>query len=113
MLQRKRNRLPGFDYSSYSYYFVTVCVHNRLPVLGEYSGKSLVLNEYGIIVKEKLLSLPKRYLYMEIDEFAIMPNHVHAIIIIDPSQKFTSCNDSGWVIIIQGQVATCPFNRPA
>ena len=89
MLERKRNRLPGFDYSANHYYFITVCVNHMLPVLGKILEEKMVLNNYGNIVKEKLLDLPQKYLYVELDGFIIMPNHVHAIMIIDRTNVLT------------------------
>ena len=83
MLERKRNRLPGFDYSNSHYYFITICVNRMLAKLGEVLKGKMVLNNYGNIVEEKLFDLPHKYLYVELDEFIIMPNHVHAIMIID------------------------------
>ncbi len=40
-------------------------------------------NQFGEIVKECWDEIPKRYQNIETDEFIVMPNHVHGIIIID------------------------------
>jgi putative transposase len=80
---RKRNRLLEFDYSTSNYYFITICVNHLLPKLGEVLEGNMILNDYGSIVKEKLSDLPNKYNYVDLDEFVIMPNHVHSIIIID------------------------------
>lgn len=84
-LNRKRNRLPEFDYSQTGYYFVTICTDSMAHFFGSISNGEMILNEYGKIADEKLNELPKRYVYAEIDEYTIMPNHVHVILIIDRS----------------------------
>ncbi len=93
MLERKSNRLPGFDYSTSHYYFITICVNRLLPKLGEVLKGKMVLNNYGNIVEEKLLDLPLKYFYVELDEFIIMPNHVHAIMIIDRTNVSTNSDN--------------------
>lgn len=80
---RKRNRLKNFDYSSSGYYFVTICVNKRPNIFGEIQGQKMILNKYGVIIKKYLSELPTRYKNIELDEFIIMPNHIHLIIIIN------------------------------
>lgn len=82
MRRRKRNRLKGYDYSTPRYYFVTICVKDMRYVFGEVINGKMILNRYGKIVKGQLTNLSKHYNCM-IDEYVIMPNHIHAIIIID------------------------------
>ncbi|MDP3970836.1 MAG: transposase [bacterium] len=40
------------------------------------------LNDYGNVILEQLLWLPKQYTYMSLDEWVIMPNHIHVIVVI-------------------------------
>lgn len=75
---RKPTRLSGFDYSTPNYYFVTICVHNKLHLFGEVDN----INEYGKIAEIELLSIPNHFDSVRIDKYVIMPNHIHAIIII-------------------------------
>ncbi|OGY86501.1 MAG: hypothetical protein A2319_01920 [Candidatus Kerfeldbacteria bacterium RIFOXYB2_FULL_38_14] len=49
-------------------------------VFGEVENGEMVLNVYGEIVKKQLLWLEKRYPYVELDQYIIMPNHVHVIV---------------------------------
>ncbi len=83
MLNRKHNRLAEFDYSQTGYYFVTICTHNMISYFGKIFRGKMILNNCGQIAQTKLLELQKRYNYVEIDQFVVMPNHVHVIIIID------------------------------
>lgn len=80
--ERKRNRLKNFDYSGSGYYFVTICTKNREEYFGNVINGKMVLNEYGKIVKEYWLDLPNHYTNCELDEFLVMPNHVHCVIVI-------------------------------
>ncbi len=80
---RKPNRLPGYDYSQNGYYFITVCVHNHAQWFGEIKNGEMILNKYAEIVRKCWYDLPIYYKNVKLDEFVIMPNHIHGIIIID------------------------------
>lgn len=71
--------MAGYDYSTFGYYFVTICTHKRECWFGEIVGGKMVLNTSGIIVEMVLTMLPKRH-DVKMDEFQIMPNHVHMIV---------------------------------
>jgi putative transposase len=79
-------RLRGYDYSRPGSYFVTICINNPLerPFGAVTSGK-MVENSNAYIVRACWEDLPNHYPYVELDEFVIMPNHVHGIIVLhDP-----------------------------
>jgi putative transposase len=78
---RKTNRLLGYDYSQCGHYFITTCVNDRCCVFGDVDNFEMKLNNLGRIVKNQWLWLAKQYSYVELDEFVVMPNHVHGIII--------------------------------
>ena len=82
--ERKLNRLTGFDYSTGGYYFVTICTKNRINYFGNIVDGQMILNTYGQIVEHQWIWLQKQYKYVELDEYVIMPNHIHGIVIIDP-----------------------------
>ncbi|MBI2436748.1 MAG: transposase [Candidatus Magasanikbacteria bacterium] len=80
---RKSNRMRGYDYRIDGYYFVTICVQHREGVFGEIIDEKMKLNNYGNIVESCWYDLPHHYQNCILDEFIIMPNHVHGIIRID------------------------------
>ncbi|MDP2911700.1 MAG: transposase [Candidatus Omnitrophota bacterium] len=80
MERRKHNRLQRYDYSQDGYYFVTICTHHRIEWFGKIENDLMVLNEYGKIVKKQWLLLQEQYSYIKLDEFTVMPNHLHGII---------------------------------
>ncbi|MDD5567618.1 MAG: transposase [Candidatus Omnitrophica bacterium] len=80
MDQRKPNRLKGYDYSQNGYYFVTICTYGRQEWFGKISNGDMELNTNGCIVSACWNDLPNHYRNVELDEFIVMPNHVHGII---------------------------------
>lgn len=87
--QRKSRRLSGYDYSQNGAYFVTICTHQRKHLFGKIIvGQGLApaemqLSYYGKIAEEELLSLNTRFPAVHLDKYVIMPNHIHAIIMLD------------------------------
>src|SRR4030042_2381138 len=72
---RKSIRLKGYDYSREGAYFITICTRNRELYFERYPR----LKE---ITKKQWQKLTGRYSYLMLDEFIIMPNHIHGIIIV-------------------------------
>ena len=70
---RKRLRLRDFDYRSNGAYFVTVCTVARSAVL---------IDHVKFVVKEELSALAVRFPGLSLDQYVVMPDHVHAIILI-------------------------------
>jgi REP element-mobilizing transposase RayT len=82
--QRKISRHPTFDYSTPGAYFVTVCVHRRRSLLGAIQENEMRLNDAGLMIVKWWMKLNDRFPVMQ-DEFIVMPNHFHGIIIVtDP-----------------------------
>ena len=61
-------------------FFVTIQAAFNKAIFGAIVGEKCVLNELGKVVEESLKSLGGRYAGVEIDEFVVMPNHIHFII---------------------------------
>lgn len=83
LFKRKTLRLKNFDYSTSGYYFVTICTRKRIPFFGKIINNNIILNEIGNIVKQQWLWLEKNFKYVKLDEWTIMPNHLHGIVIIN------------------------------
>ena len=83
--RRKSYRLRHHDYSSDGFYFVTICVKNLVLTFGEISNGNVMLNDAGITAREEWTKTPKIRKNVRLDEFIIMPNHIHGIIQIDNS----------------------------
>jgi putative transposase len=107
----KSSRLPGYDYTRNGAYFITICTHNRICIFGNivvetglrpvsttitikpifnvtpnntrhYFTPVINLSVEGKIVNECWFDLPNHYSNIVLDEFIIMPNHIHGIILI-------------------------------
>ncbi|MFH1442161.1 MAG: transposase [Candidatus Omnitrophota bacterium] len=85
ILTRKQIRLKNYDYSLNGYYFVTICTYNKQELFGIIcrGAISCALNEYGNIAKKYWEEIPVHYPYVTLDEYIIMPNHIHGIICIN------------------------------
>lgn len=93
--KRKNPRLAGFDYSS-GVFFVTVCIQDRKELLSDVvavgeglappentvENVGVTLKPCGIIAEKQLLALEERFEGLKIDYYVIMPEHIHAIIVL-------------------------------
>jgi putative transposase len=77
---RKTNRLKDYDYSQNGMYFVTVCTKDREELFGEIKDGEMILNRPGRIVSGCYLEIPKHFKNVFLDEYVVMPNHIHGII---------------------------------
>lgn len=77
---RRSIRIPGFDYCSEGSYFITIVTRNRYPLFGEIIAGDLRLTQLGQIAQDCWREIPSHFSSAEIDEFVIMPNHIHGIL---------------------------------
>lgn len=75
---RKSPRLRSFDYTSENYYFVTICTRDKRCLFG--NGAELTL--LGTLAETELLRIPEHFPGVRIDKHVIMPNHIHAIVVL-------------------------------
>jgi REP element-mobilizing transposase RayT len=112
---RRSLRLPGYDYTQAGAYFVTVCTRGRACIFGDVVSGEMRLNLYGRIVHECWKALPDHFANIQLDEFIIMPNHVHGIVnIVDrsrSSRRGTACRAPTTVIGIPFQWNVAPLRR--
>lgn len=90
MPKRKHARLDHYDYSTAGAYYITICTQGRRCLLSRIVGRGLAPAEiqytaYGRIAQEQLLLLEQRYPSLKIDQYVIMPNHIHAILLLKES----------------------------
>ncbi len=82
--------MRNWDYGWNAMYFVTICTKNRVCYFGEIiatqnfaSQYEMKLSEIGKLAHKCWLEIPEHFPFVILDEFVIMPNHVHGIIIIN------------------------------
>ena len=82
MIKRKTNRLRDYDHSQDGYYFITICTKDWRKWFGGVENNEMVLNQYGKTAEDFWKEMPIHFGRVEIDEFRVMPNHIHGIVII-------------------------------
>ncbi len=80
--QRRSVRLAEYDYGQVGAYYVTICTHNRSCLFGDVMNGTMVLNEIGQVVNEEWAYIELLRPRITLDEYVIMPNHLHAIVLI-------------------------------
>ncbi len=83
--QRRSIRLPGYDYDQPGVYFLTVCTEGHVCLFGRVVGEAMEWNDAGRAVERCWREIPAHFPHVTLDEFIVMPNHVHGILIIADS----------------------------
>ena len=81
--QRKNSlRKPGYDYRMPGYYFVTIDTYEKECLFGDVQNGKMILNEPGTVASHHWLQIPKHHPTVQLDEYIVMPNHLHGIIVL-------------------------------
>jgi len=78
----KSARLKNWDYSWNAMYFVTICTQDREFYFGVIVKGEMILSTIGEIAQKYWEEIPKHFPFVELNEFVVMPNHIHGIITI-------------------------------
>jgi REP element-mobilizing transposase RayT len=81
--------LERFDYAQVGAYFVTICTHRRRRLFGEVVNGEVVLSELGQLVRNLWDRIPRHQSNVDVDEFVVMPDHFHGVLIIDLQSRGT------------------------
>lgn len=84
--QRQSIRLKDFDYSQPGWYFVTICTYRSKHIFGDIVDGEMRLSSYGQIANFSWVKLHTRFPHIRLDQFVVMPNHVHGVINIVKSR---------------------------
>ena len=87
---RRSIRLKGYDYASPGAYFVTIVSYRREPTFGKIIGGKLTLSRIGRLAKYCLEQIPHHHRNVKLDEYVIMPNHIHGILVIEENRHNVS-----------------------
>jgi putative transposase len=77
-------RLRGFDYTAPAAYFVTICTYNRDLIFGAINDGALTFSRRGLIAQQCWRDIPNHRPYVTLDQFIVMPNHLHGVFCIEP-----------------------------
>ena len=79
---RRTIRIAHYDYATPGYYFITICAHLKKCHFGDIRHGNLVATQLGEIVSDTWISLPQLHPSIGLDEWVLMPNHLHGILFI-------------------------------
>ncbi|MGP1382654.1 MAG: transposase [Thainema sp.] len=91
---RRSIRLKGYDYSSPGAYFITICTYQRECLFGNIVDGKMQLNSFGQVIQGHGLKLSNHHSHLRLDEFIVMPNHIHGILILSNENE---CDQSDTV----------------
>jgi len=84
VLRRKNNknslRKPGYDYRLPGYYMVTINTYHKQPLFGKIDEDRLIATQLGQITRNIWNEIPQHEPTVKLDEFVLMPDHIHGII---------------------------------
>ena len=84
-------RLKGYDYGQNGAYFITICTKNRIHYFGEIEESRndpfLQMSPMGIVAYDYWQKIPEHFPFVFLDEYVLMPNHIHGIVIISKSNQ--------------------------
>lgn len=92
-------RYKNWDYTKGGAYFLTICTKNRRNHLGSIEDGLIELSETGEMVHQCWVQIPEHVPDVNVDEFIIMPDHLHGIILIHCTVEMlhaTSLRDKQW-----------------
>ena len=94
MKHKKRRRLKDFDYSSNGAYFITFCTFDKVNQFWTEDGftnlQDITLSSFGKIMQTAIENIPSIYPNVSVDQYVIMPNHVHILFTPLPGQTASS-----------------------
>jgi len=90
--ERKILRWNKWDYSYNAWYFVTICCEDMVEHFGEIRNGIMGLSKFGLIAQQCWTEIPRHFKHVRLDEFIIMPNHIHGIVIIDRPEGYCGIN---------------------
>ena len=91
--KRKNLRLPEYDYAQQGAYFVTMCTKDKACLFGDIVDDEMMLNDAGVVVEKCWNDIPVHFPRVELDQFVVMPNHIHGILFIGDSSPIVGAKN--------------------
>jgi REP element-mobilizing transposase RayT len=105
---RRDMRLPTWDYRLPGPYAITLCTEDRAHRFGTISDGLMQLNPVGRMVHDVLADLPRDLPTLTLDAYIVMPNHIHAILLLD-SDDITRNPTLGTIVQRFKSIATARY----
>jgi REP element-mobilizing transposase RayT len=87
---RKTTRLKNWDYRKDAIYFITMCTANREQFFGKIINGKMHLSNIGVLANVLWFEIKNHSKNVILDEFVVMPDHIHGIIIIEGNDRESS-----------------------
>lgn len=87
------HRLKHWDYSANGIYFITIITQDRICNLGEIKNGKMILSDFGKIVNDEWYKSFDIRNELFLDEYIIMPNHIHAIVVLNKMDNNVETDD--------------------
>ena len=84
-------RLQNWDYGKNASYFITICTAKRFRFFGSILYGKMQLNKIGELAEKYWMEIPKHFSFVELQNFVIMPDHMHGIITIKKPEETRHC----------------------
>ena len=110
MKKKKKLRLPYYDYKTPGWYFITICTKNREWYFGKINNNVIILSDIGDIVKNYWFKITEHNENIALDEFIVMPNHLHGIVIIKDDGKIPQIGE-GYFTNLSKITKTIPIDH--
>ena len=115
MKHKKRRRLKDFDYSSNGAYFITFCTFDKVNQFWTEDGftnlQDITLSSFGKIMQTAIENIPSIYPNVSVDQYVIMPNHVHMILVLSDAQTSVPVIINQLKRIVTKQIGYSIFQR--
>ena len=89
---RRSIRLTGYDYTRSGAYYVTITTQDRIRVFGDVVNGIMRLNDAGQMISDIWFGIPKHNEGVSVDEFIVMPDHIHGIIVLTAMNQSSAPN---------------------
>ena len=93
--KRKLQRKKGYDYTLGGAYFITICTYNKQCILSKiiksktHDIPGIELTRIGAQIENALINLKEYYDGFEVDNYVIMPNHIHFVLLKTIENSFS------------------------
>ena len=87
------SRLQSWDYGWSGAYFITICTQQKKNCFGEIADNRMQLTQVGVLADRFMIEIIHHAKNIKLDRYIVMPNHVHAILIIGntPNRRDKAC----------------------
>ena len=72
--------MKEYNYSQNGMYFITICAKDRKHSFGEIINQKMMMSAIGKITQQFWLEIPRHFPFITLDEYQIMPDHLHGIV---------------------------------